>query len=506
MTDLPDIRIHKLNHATIRIECEMDIALEMSETFSFEVKGAKFSPAFKMGKWDGKIRLFNLGSRTMGSGLYRQVLDFARIRDYTTGVIDNFEETGYESVDYVTPNINEEVIGKYMTELNLYARGEPLELRDYQIKGVTVAIRDRQAILLACTGAGKSAILYGISRYITEELDGRVLVLVPTVGLTTQLKSDFMDYSSHNGYGVDESMHLISAGADKNVNKPIVVSTFQSLKDVTKEWINSFSAIITDEGHKITAASFKTIYDKATDVPFRLACTGTLHELKANILEMNALTGPVHTIALAKDLIAAKQLVPLRIKAISLNYPLDICKGMKGVDYDQEIKWITQNPKRNNFIKKLALSCKGSTLILFRFIEQGQILYDTIKAAVGDTRDVFFIDGSISKEDRERIRLAANLSDAILIFSYATSSTGLNLPAISNIIDGHPVRSKLTFLQSIGRGLRLKEGKTHCNLFTIGDNMTYKAKTNTSYKHFGERLKMLLEEGYDFDMVNVEFK
>lgn len=492
-----NVIIHRINYASIQIESSEDIALEISEAFKFQVPGAKFSPAYKMGQWDGYIRLFNLGSRIMGSGLTKRLIEFCDSREYTYSVVEL--ENSECSITYLE-------VEEYIDTLNLYARGAPMIIRDYQVNGVYTALKEQRAILNAVTGAGKSLIIYSIARYITEELNGRFLVIVPTVGLTTQLKSDFKDYSTGNGYPVDENVHLISAGVDKNINKKIVISTFQSLKDIKASWLNSFSCIFTDEGHKITAASFKTIYDKATDVPYRLACTGTVHDTKCNLLQMESITGSVFEIATAKDLIEAGQLVPLRVKGISLNYPVEIAKQFKKMEYEDEIKWITTNPKRNNFIKNLAVNCKGTTLVLFRFIEQGKILYEKIKEAVGDKREVYYVDGSVDKDDRELFRLSSNENDAILVFSYATSSTGVNLPSLENIIIGHPVKSRVTYLQSIGRGLRLKEGKKYCNLYDIADNLSYKSRVNTTYEHFGERMTVLSREGHEFNIVNVDFK
>jgi superfamily II DNA or RNA helicase len=454
-----------------------------------------------MGRWDGYIRLFNIGSKTLPSGLYSRLVEIATERGYETEVIENPNAPEYGIPGQNISSISYESISEYMHGLDLYGNGSKIEIRDYQIKAVYLALSNKQGILKAATGAGKSLIVYCIARYLTE-MGGRMLIIVPTIGLTTQFFGDFKDYSSNNGYNVESNVHLISGGVDKSIQKPIVVSTFQSLKNETPEFFNSFTCILTDEGHKITSASFKSIYGK---VSYRLACTGTLHDLKCNLLEMISLTGPVYEIASAKDLIAAGQLVPMRIKGIQLNYSDEVCKAFKKVDYDEEIGWITNNPRRNNFVSKLAVKCQGTTLILFRFIEQGQKLYEKIKELSPET-PVYLIDGSVSKEDREAIRLAANSEDAKIIASYGTTSAGINLPAIANIIDAHPVKSKITFLQSIGRGLRLKEGKTHCNLFTIGDNMTYKRKPNTSFQHFGERLKLLTEEGYQFDIVMVDFK
>jgi superfamily II DNA or RNA helicase len=505
MNEDAQIIVRKLNHATIHLTVDMDIAMELSSAFSFLVDGYKFAPSYKAGRWDGYIRLFNLGSRTLASGLYSSVVEFGQQRGYSVQVIDDSKETGYSPPGYKTELIDSKIISDYMDSLNLRGGGEKLVVRDYQVEGVLVALRERQAILHSSVGSGKSMILYCISRYLTEELGLRVLIIVPTVGLTTQMRGDFADYSSENGWNVDDHMHLISAGASHDTPKPIVISTFQSLSKTSGDWFNSFGAIISDEGHSITAKSFQDIYGKATEVPFRLACTGTLHDMKCNMLVMQGITGPVFHIATTKDLIAAGQLVPLKVKSISLDYPPEVCKLFSKVSYEDEIKWVTSNPKRNNFIKNLATKCVGTTLVFFRYIEHGKILYDSIKAVVGDEREVYLIDGGVSREDREAIRLAANTNNAIIVCSYGTMKAGVNLPAIENIIIGHPIKGGITFNQSLGRGLRLKKGKTHCNLFDIGDNLSTKRKVNHTYNHFGDRMLSMTREGYDFTLVNMKF-
>lgn len=505
MTDQTQIKIRKLNHAFLHITCEIDIAMEISEAFKFMVDGAKFSPAFKMGQWDGYIRLFNLGSRQIASGLYSKVIDFADKHGYSYEVIDDSKQTGYEPPNYQTPNVDNDSIREYMESLNLHTKGVPIVIRDYQVEGVTVMIRDRQAIIKSSVGSGKSMILYCACRYITEVLGYRVLIIVPTIGLTTQMRGDFADYACKTDWKIDDNMHLISAGSDHSIKKLITVSTFQSLKNDTQAWFNDFGAIITDEGHGITAKSFQDIYGKAVDVPFRIACTGTLSDMKCNVLTMQGLTGPVYSIAETKDLIAAGQLVPMRVKSISLDYPEDVCKSMKKTTYEEELKWICANPKRNNFIRRLATTCVGTTLVFFRFEEHGKFLFDSIKESVGDTRPVYFINGGVKKEERESIRLAANDEDAIIVCSYGTMKMGINLPAVANIIIGHPTKGGITFLQSIGRGLRLMKGKLFCNLFDIGDNLNHKNYVNHTNRHFGSRIEALTREGYEFTFVNVSF-
>ena len=500
MTTETIIQATLVNYAFLRVDCEQDIRMEISEYFKFEVPGAKFTPMYRMGRWDGLIKLFNLGSRLLPSGLYSKLIEFCTTREYKLEVVKS-EQYGVPSED---ESINYDDISEYINSLNLHGNGNPITVRDYQVNGVYTALRHKNCVLNSVTGSGKSMMIYCIFRYLTEELGLRCLLIVPTVALTTQMKADFKDYSSHNGYDVEKNLHLISAGADKTVNKPIVISTFQSLAKISPEWVSGFDCIMSDEAHKISADSFKKIYDVAYNAKYRLGCTGTIHETKCNILQMEAITGQIFPIATAKDLISAGQLVPLKIKGIVLQYQHDVCKLFKKVEYEDEIKWVVTNPKRNNFIKNLAIKCTGTTLVIFRFLEQGKMLLDLITAEAGN-RPVYYITGDTKKDDREVARLASNSNDSIVIASFGVFSTGVNLPAIENIIIASPVKGGITYFQTIGRGLRLKSGKTHCNLFDIGDNLNWKSHVNYTHKHFGERMVALTREGYTFTISNIPF-
>ena len=144
MIDIAQIRIRKINHAFLKIECDTDIALELSEAFKFQVQGFRFMPSYKMGKFDGYIRLFNVGSRTIGSGLLLKVINFCTNRDYSYEVIEN--------PHYVQSLITKDEVISYMDSLNLHARGELLEIRDYQVNGVYTALKEQKCVLLSCTG------------------------------------------------------------------------------------------------------------------------------------------------------------------------------------------------------------------------------------------------------------------------------------------------------------------------------------------------------------------
>jgi superfamily II DNA or RNA helicase len=494
------ISVYKLNESFLKIECEQDVAQELSETFSFLVPGYKFMPMYKLGRWDGFVRLWSLGKRTLPIGLFDKFKEFCSDRNYEYTVL----ESKY-GIPGETFGISYSDTEEYIKTLGFDTREKPIEVRDYQIQGVHIWLNNYRAILLASVGSGKSLIMGAFCRCQTEVLGNRVLIVVPTIGLTTQLKGDFIDYFGNTGWDGNDQIHCISAGVDKTINKPITISTFQSLTKVSKDWLNAFDCIIADEAQKVVAKSISDIFEKATEVKWKIGCTGTVHDTRCHILNIIGLTGPVAEIAPTAKLIENGQLVPLDIKCIILKYSEDIRRAMKKVDYETEIKYIVISEKRNNFITKLAISCTGVTLVLYRFVElQGLVLYNKIKELTD--RPVHFINGDVTGNDREEIRIAANLSNNdIIVASQGTFAVGINLPSIENIIFAHPTKSKITNLQSIGRGLRLKEGKTSCMLFDIADDFSVGRSVNTTMNHFGERLKMYTNAGFQFKITTIPF-
>ena len=498
---MSDMIISKLNESFLKVKCDTDLAMELSEAFTFQVPGYKFTPAYRSGMWDGNIRIFNMGKRTFPVGLFDKLVEFCEQRNYTHSV----ESLNGYSAPGSTAGISYETVVEYVSGLNLHGGGKPVQVRDYQLEGIHVALDKERGILLSATGSGKSMILYSFCRYMTEVLDQRVLIIVPTISLTSQMKGDFTDYSSAVDWSAEENVHLITAGSSKDTDKSIVISTFQSIYKMPPEWFNAFGAIVCDEGHKINAKTIADIYEKATEVKYKLACTGTVHDMKCNVLVMQGLTGPVYDIASTKKLIENKQLVPLEIKALVLDYDETVCKAISKSEYDDEIKFIASNSRRNNLIANLALSCKGTTLVLYRFVDiQGKPLYNKISDKSG-SRPVHFINGDVKGDIREEMRMSSNETDSIIVASYGVFAAGVNLPAIENIIFAHPFKSKITGLQSIGRGLRLKEGKTKCTLYDIADNMAHKKTINNTYRHFGDRLKMYTVAGFTFNITHMKF-
>lgn len=503
MSDLNKVYIQKKNEAYLKIKGDVGVLMELHDHFTFMVDGYKFMPSYRQGRFDGKIRLFNLAQGTIYSGLYYKIVEFLEERWYEHELVES--EYGFPNE---TSDVSLDEVKQFIKSLRIASRGVELEVRDYQERAIFSALKFYKNMLLAATSSGKSLIIYCIFRFLLEaNTDTKILLIVPTIGLTTQMFNDFKDYSSINGWDVDAHTHLITAGVDKNSKKNIIISTWQSIQKMPESYFAQFDLISVDEAHSCTAASLKGIFERSLESKYRLGFTGTVHDAKCNVLVLQGLTGPITLVAKSIDLIKAGQLTPIKIKCLVLKYPEEIRKAFKECDYEKEIKYITSNDKRNKLITNLALKTKGTTLILYRFVDiQGKPLYEMIKNKCTDGREVRIVHGEISKEEREEIRQLAIAKPTIIVASYATYKQGINVPSIEDIIFGSPMKAKITNLQSIGRGLRLFKGKEYCTLWDISDDLSYKKKTNHTLNHFTERLRQYTNECFDFTITNMEFQ
>ena len=175
---------------------------------------------------------------------------------------------------------------------------------------------------------------------------------------------------------------------------------------------------------------------------------------------------------------------------------------IKAMDYPEEVKWLISNDQRNKILCKVALSLEGTTLLLVRNRDtHAKVLYNQIKGMTD--RTVSYVAGDVNPEDRETIRLAANENDCIIVATYQTMAQGINIPSLRNVIFGSPSKSAIQVLQSIGRGLRLSEGKTHMVLIDIIDDLRYKKNENYAYQHALDRLTLYRKEKFEIGIKEV---
>jgi len=479
------IQVEKFDETYIKVNCEPGLMMEMSEFFTFTVPGAKFTPAYRNKFWDGKIRMLNTMTGLIYYGLLSYIEEFCHKREYQIEYLSDFSTEEFsikEAKDFVN---------------KIKPTFQP---RDYQLDAFVHAVRERRALLLSPTASGKSFIIYLLVRYYAK----RTLIIVPTTSLVSQLASDFADY----GFDSSTYVHRVCAGKDKVTKRPITITTWQSIYKLPKEFFSSFDVVIGDEAHLFKAKSLTSILTKLSGCRYRFGLTGTLDGTQTHRLVLEGLFGPVRKVISTAELIEKKHLADFSIKGIVLTYPDDIRKMIaRSGDYQSELDYIVRCDARNNFIKNLALSLDGNTLILFQFVEKhGKDLYNKILSEAGD-RKIFFVYGAVDGEEREEIRrIVENESNAIIVASVGTFSTGVNIKNLHSIIFASPSKSRVRNLQSIGRGLRKSDTKSAATLYDIADDMSWKSKKNFTLLHFMERVKIYNEEKFKYKLYKVELK
>jgi len=309
----------------------------------------------------------------------------------------------------------------------------------------------------------------------------------------------------NNEWKVSNHCSKIYSGFDKSNESDIVISTWQSVYELPKQFFAPFQVVYGDEAHTFKAKSLTSILHKMINTPYRVGTTGTLDGTKTHRLVLEGLFGPVYKVTTTKELMDREQLAELKIKGIVLQYADDVRKQCKEHAYAEEMEFLCTYPPRNKFIRNLSLAQTGNTLVLYQYVEKhGQILFDMISSK-GKDRKVFFVHGGVETQVREDIRkITEEENDAIIVASYGTFSTGINIRNLHNVIFASPTKSRIRNLQSIGRGLRKSETKSTCALYDIGDDLTWKARKNYTLLHMIERIKIYNDELFDYKLIKVD--
>lgn len=502
---MDDVVVQKYNEVYIRVLCDKGIAQELSDHLSFTVSGAHFMPAVRDKIWDGKIRLYNLGTQLLYKGLITKLYKFCKQRNYSLSIPDDLI-------------ITEEVS---LNEIREYSFSNHMIPFDDQVQAITCLARTGRAFLLSPTASGKSFIAYCLIRYFMQERDvKRTLIVIDGKSLIRQLQLDFDDYAKEMTM---PEIHTIMEGASTKTDAPIVIATWQSIHRLGKKWFDQFDMVIGDEAHMFQAKCLCSIMEKLTRCKYRFGMTGTIDEEESIVhsLVIQGLFGPKVQFVTTKELMDKGRVSPLNIKAILLKYPQEIVKQAmmkkykdingrtksRKANYQEEIDFLVNNRQRNNFIKNLALSQKGNTLVLFRFIKHGKMLFDDITEAVHKNRKVFFVYGKVDVDIREEVRrIVQQENDAIIVASFGTFQKGINIPRLHNVILASPYKSKITILQSIGRSLRKASGKSGAILIDIADDLSIGVWKNTTLKHYYRRIKLYIEEMFDYKIYNVKLR
>ena len=481
--------ISKKNEVYLQVKSEPHVYYELSDYFTFDVPGAKFMPQYRNKYWDGKIRLFSNHNGEMYVGLLDKLIKFCEDHDYTY----EFIESEYYGLPFeVNGMISKEGVKDYMTAISRYAP------REYQVEGVYDALKHNRKLLISPTASGKSLMIYSIVRYFVEK-GKNTLIVVPTTSLVEQMYKDFADY----GWDVGSFCHKIYAGKERETDSQVIITTWQSIYKLPRKYFERFSVVVGDEAHQFKSKSLVSIMSKLSDAKYRFGFTGTLDGTQTHKWVLEGLFGASYKIIKTDELMKKGHLAKLNINILLLKHSPN-----KFETFEDEIQYIIGHNRRNNFIKNLALDLKGNTLILYARVEgHGQPLFDLINNNKSDDRQVFFIHGGVETENREKVReIAESENNAIIVASYGTFSTGINIKNLHNVIFASPSKSRIRNLQSIGRVLRKGDKKSKATLYDIADDISYKSRKNYTLNHLIERIKVYNQENFNYDIVNIPLK
>lgn len=486
-----DVQIKKKNEVYLKLSCEPHILYELAPYFEFEVPSAKFMRGNRYKKWDGKIRMLSTHTGEIYVGLLDKLIEKIKALDYTY----EFEDSKFYGLPYEENEmISYEGIKTYMKSI-LDGKFEP---RDYQINAVYEALRNNRKLLVSPTSSGKTLISYSITRYYVDR-GHKVLIVCPTTSLIEQAYKDFLEY----GWDCEDLIHKVYSGRAKETDRPVMISTYQSIYNLEKSYFEDFDVVIVDEAHTAKSSSIQGILHKMCDTKYRFGLTGTTQPEKVHIWTLEGLFGPAYKVIRTQELMEKGSIAKLQIQILILNH-----NYKKFETYEDEIQYLITHEKRNNFIKNLALDLKGNTLILFSRVEtHGRVLYDLINSSTDNDRKVFFVYGGVDTEQREEVRaITEKENNAIIVASYGVFSTGISIKNLHNLIFASPSKSKIRNLQSIGRILRKSNTKNKAILYDIADDISNKSNKNYTLNHLIERVKIYVEEGFNYMIHKINFK
>ena len=481
--------ISKSNEVFLKIETEPHIEYELRDHFKFEVPNMKFMPQYRNRHWNGEIHLYDMRSKQIYVGLLDKIVSFCKNYGYTY----RFEDNKFYGLPFeVNDGISFEGVKDYMNSICSHSP------RKYQIEGVYDALRHNRKLLISPTASGKSLMIYSLVRYYVDK-GQKILLVVPTTSLVEQMYKDFLDY----GWNADSYCHRIYSGREKSNDAPVTITTWQSVYKLDRTFFEDYNVVIGDEAHLFKSKSLISIMTKLHHAKYRFGFTGTLDGTQTHKWVLEGVFGPSYKVTRTDELMKQGHLSQLDIQCVVLKHP-----PQKFEAFEDEIQFLISHEQSNRFITNLSLDLKGNTLVLFSRVEaHGAVLYEKINNNKQDGRKVFFIHGGVDTEERELVReITERENNAIIVASYGTFSTGINIKNLHNVIFASPSKSRVRNLQSIGRVLRKGKNKTKAVLYDISDDCTYNSRKNYTLNHLIERIKIYNEENFNYEIITIQLK
>ena len=541
------VEISHINESYSLVEnLSLDSKKSLANTLSPYVDNFQFNPRYRCGVWDGRIPFYKIYNNKfiIPKGLCFLLEKFFKKHDI---------EYSLQKTEFYSLKQND--IETFIESLNI-----PFKPYSYQVKCVLDSLNEGRLTNLSATGSGKSLIIYMITRFLLND-SKKVLIIVPNIMLVNQIYSDF------ESYGFKEISNFVQQIGgefkDKEFHKPCVITTYQSQLRFSGEY--DFDAIIVDECHGVGVESKlkDLILPKGTKAKFRFGFTGTLPKSDVSKLSVYSMLGKPNRVITAQGLINIGLATPVEIKAIFMNYNSEDTKEIHRLkNYQKEEKFINEHFKRNEVLVGILekIRKRGNTLVLYSKLIQGDnilktflrkylnldsnskieilkelnqntlknldsktyycvktplnnkikdfiksLCIDTSKIVLLEDFNIFCVSGEINDIERERIRqIMETHSNAIILATMKTMSTGVNIKKLKNLVFASSTKSEVTLAQSIGRIMRLHDSKSVVEVFDIIDSaVTPRGKENYFLKHFKERLNEYLESGYPLQEIEI---
>ena len=465
--------------------------------FKFEVPGARYQPAVRLGRWDGKVAFFQLGGSTY-INLLPEILVYLESKGYDIEV----EDTRDYRTNFTFDQVTEDTFADVLWPKGHPAVGQPIVLRDYQIQILNNFLQHPQSIQEVATGAGKTIMTAALSKSI--EPYGRSIVIVPNKSLVTQTEADYINM------GLDVGVYF---GDRKEYGKTHTICTWQSLNILLKnsqsyeaevtiqDFIEDVVCIMVDEVHMAKADALKTLLTGVfAKVPIRWGLTGTIPKEDYEFVSLKCSLGDVIGRLSASELQEAGHLAQCHVNIVQM------VDHVEYTDYQSELKYLTTTTSRLAHLARMIDAIKegGNTLILVDRIETGKILQaelSTLFSLLSDKPDVAFVSGATKSADRkDEYDDIATATNKIIIATYGVAAVGINIPRIFNLVLIEPGKSFVRVIQSIGRGIRKAEDKDFVQIWDITSTCKF------AKRHLTKRKQFYKEANYPFTIEKTQWQ
>lgn len=482
-----EVFVEKKNEAVVKVYSEEPCVHQELYEF-FKVKDPSFRPN-KFSKYDGMVRLYDRNTGELPAGLFKQLL--GRLKSYQLTFDERFKNIR---------KIEREELQEWLDSLEL-----PFTLYDYQFELIYDAIRLRRLTGLADTGAGKSVVIYCVVRFLYELKGEPILILAPSIMLVSQILTDFQSYGWKEA---GEVCQQIMEGRPKARRKSVIISTWQSLKDMDKDYFSEFTTVVVDEVHGAQAKVQYGILQKCTSAVDRLGLTGTLSGEELHELQIEGSFGPVKRYVDTQTLKDLGQASQTQVVMVHMKYSrLDRVRLSK-LDYEGQLRYILKHDGRQRAVASLVkgLSTKGeNSLVIFERVEEGLYLFKQILDELGLGERVRVIEGTVGLDSRDEIKQFTETEDGvILLATWGTLSTGVNIKKLHNLFLNASTKKLIRLLQTLGRLLRVHETKEVAKIFDFVDDTRESLSSRGFFiEHAKERIRHYAMKKHPVNNVSV---